>query len=388
MLTGESLPVLRTPRARATHGPAARGPRHGLQRYDAAPRARPRAVVLATGMATELGRIAALSQRVDAGAARWSAGQAGRRLIALVAVGMGVAFIPLGTLRRRPVRSATPWTSRSACSSPTSPRACCRRSPWRSPSASRRLPAKAPWSSASPRRRDPRVDQRDLHRQDRHADAEPDAGGRAVDGRRDAGRTGATTAAPPTRCVARARRGRWSCNNATSTRRPRRPGDPTELALLPRRPAPGPVVPASTATAPAPVPLRPGPAPHVHRRPRRRPVRAARQGRPGGASSPAVHERVADGRRPAAGPTRRTAASSAGRRVGARTGLRVLAVADGALPDRRPPDATARSAEHELTLARVWWRWSTRRGRRSAAAVARCHRGRHPAASWSPATTG
>lgn len=57
------------------------------------------AVVFATGMRTELGRIAALSQRAghqDSPLERQVKRVA--RLIALVAVGMGLAFIPLGTL--------------------------------------------------------------------------------------------------------------------------------------------------------------------------------------------------------------------------------------------------------------------------------------------------
>lgn len=57
------------------------------------------AVVFATGMRTELGRIAALSQRVRPEESPLER-QVKRvaRLIAVVAVGMGVAFIPLGTL--------------------------------------------------------------------------------------------------------------------------------------------------------------------------------------------------------------------------------------------------------------------------------------------------
>lgn len=57
------------------------------------------AVVFATGMRTELGRIAALSQRVrheESPLERQVKRVA--RLIAVVAVGMGIAFIPLGTL--------------------------------------------------------------------------------------------------------------------------------------------------------------------------------------------------------------------------------------------------------------------------------------------------
>ena len=57
------------------------------------------AVVLRTGMHTELGRVAALSQRVGGEESPLQA-QVKRvaRLIAFVAVGVGVAFVPLGTL--------------------------------------------------------------------------------------------------------------------------------------------------------------------------------------------------------------------------------------------------------------------------------------------------
>ncbi|WP_063710870.1 cation-translocating P-type ATPase [Actinokineospora enzanensis] len=58
-----------------------------------------RAVVFATGMATELGRIAALTQRVDQDVSPLER-QVKRVawLIAAVAVGAGIAFLPLGTL--------------------------------------------------------------------------------------------------------------------------------------------------------------------------------------------------------------------------------------------------------------------------------------------------
>jgi magnesium-transporting ATPase (P-type) len=57
------------------------------------------ALVFATGMQTELGRIAALSQRVDRESSPLEKHvRRVARLIAIVAVGLGVAFIPLGTL--------------------------------------------------------------------------------------------------------------------------------------------------------------------------------------------------------------------------------------------------------------------------------------------------
>ena len=98
-LTGESLPVLRTA--------APRDHRHQplLEAHDllfsgtSCTEGEARAVVFATGMRTELGRIAALSQRVEQVESPLQH-QVKRvaRLIALVAVGMGLAFIPLGTL--------------------------------------------------------------------------------------------------------------------------------------------------------------------------------------------------------------------------------------------------------------------------------------------------
>jgi calcium-translocating P-type ATPase len=98
MLTGESLPVLRTPESRPPHGPL-------LEAHDLlfsgtnCTGGEATAVVFATGMRTELGRIAALSQRVKPDPSPLE-NQVKRvaRLIALVAVGMGIAFIPMGTL--------------------------------------------------------------------------------------------------------------------------------------------------------------------------------------------------------------------------------------------------------------------------------------------------
>ncbi|MGB8385578.1 MAG: cation-transporting P-type ATPase, partial [Dermatophilaceae bacterium] len=97
-LTGESLPVQRSVFAGETNVPL-------LQAADllfsgtSCTAGEATAVVFATGMRTELGRIAALSQRVghqdsplevQVKRVAW--------LIALVALGMGLAFVPLGTL--------------------------------------------------------------------------------------------------------------------------------------------------------------------------------------------------------------------------------------------------------------------------------------------------
>ncbi|HET8560765.1 MAG TPA: cation-transporting P-type ATPase [Marmoricola sp.] len=98
MLTGESFPVLRSAGAGHPHVPL-------LQASDllfsgtTCTEGEAVAVVHATGMRTEIGRIAALSQRVrheDSPLERQVKRVA--RLIALVAVGMGLAFLPLGTL--------------------------------------------------------------------------------------------------------------------------------------------------------------------------------------------------------------------------------------------------------------------------------------------------
>jgi len=98
MLNGESLPVLRTPEPRATHGPL-------LDAHDllfsgtTCTQGEALAVVHATGMSTELGRIAALSQRVKLEPSPLERQvKHVAKLIALVAVGMGLAFIPIGTL--------------------------------------------------------------------------------------------------------------------------------------------------------------------------------------------------------------------------------------------------------------------------------------------------
>lgn len=96
-LTGESLPVFRSAEGR----PFVKGPL--LQARDVVfsgsncTGGEATAVVYATGMRTELGRIAALSQRVGKEPSPLEQ-QVARvaRLIAIIAVGMGVAFIPVG----------------------------------------------------------------------------------------------------------------------------------------------------------------------------------------------------------------------------------------------------------------------------------------------------
>ena len=77
-LTGESAPV----RPRADRRSANRGAARGADLVFSgtlAPAARPRRSYSRPGCSTELGRIAALSQRVKASAARWSARSTGSR---------------------------------------------------------------------------------------------------------------------------------------------------------------------------------------------------------------------------------------------------------------------------------------------------------------------
>ena len=64
-LTGESQPVFRSAELARHDRAAARGARPRVQRHERASAARRRALVFATGMHTELGRIAALSERVE-----------------------------------------------------------------------------------------------------------------------------------------------------------------------------------------------------------------------------------------------------------------------------------------------------------------------------------
>ena len=105
-LTGESAPVDRAA------GPADEtAPR--LERSDlifsgtSCTAGEARALVQRTGMHTELGRVAALSQRVGVETSPLQQ-QVNRvaRLIAFVAVGVGIAFVPLGTLAGLPLRDA------------------------------------------------------------------------------------------------------------------------------------------------------------------------------------------------------------------------------------------------------------------------------------------
>jgi calcium-translocating P-type ATPase len=97
-LTGESQPVLRAPRLHDVRGPLLEA-RDLVFSGTACISGEATALVYATGMQTELGRIAALTERVEVDESPLE--REVRRvawLIALVAVGVGLAFLPLGIL--------------------------------------------------------------------------------------------------------------------------------------------------------------------------------------------------------------------------------------------------------------------------------------------------
>ncbi|MEZ5100902.1 MAG: cation-transporting P-type ATPase [Thermoleophilia bacterium] len=97
-LTGESLPVARSAAAPETHGPLLDAPQLVFS-GTACTAGEARALVLATGMRTELGRIAALSERT--GQEESPLEQEVRRVawvIAVIASAIALAFLPLGTL--------------------------------------------------------------------------------------------------------------------------------------------------------------------------------------------------------------------------------------------------------------------------------------------------
>ncbi|WP_299931475.1 cation-transporting P-type ATPase [uncultured Nocardioides sp.] len=97
-LTGESLPVLRSALPGPTSDPLLQA-RDLLFSGTVCTGGECTAVVHATGMRTELGRIAALSQRVEIEPSPLELQVSHvARLIAVVAVGTGLAFVPLGTL--------------------------------------------------------------------------------------------------------------------------------------------------------------------------------------------------------------------------------------------------------------------------------------------------
>lgn len=98
MLTGESVPVVRTSERPAVSGPPLEA-EDLLFSGTTCTQGNGVGVVLATGMHTEIGRIAALSQSVKSDASPLEQ-QVKRvaRVIALAGLGLALAFIPMGTL--------------------------------------------------------------------------------------------------------------------------------------------------------------------------------------------------------------------------------------------------------------------------------------------------
>jgi calcium-translocating P-type ATPase len=97
-LTGESLPAFRSAEFADAHVPLLQA-RELVYSGTACTGGEARALVFATGMRTEIGRIAALSERVEREESPLE--QQVKRvawLIAAVAVAVGIAFVPLGTL--------------------------------------------------------------------------------------------------------------------------------------------------------------------------------------------------------------------------------------------------------------------------------------------------
>lgn len=178
-LTGESAPV-----TRAADGPDDQVPL--LQAADvvfsgtACTGGAAQGVVTATGMRTELGRIAALSQRVgrDESPLEHQVKRVAW-LIALVAVGAGVAFLPIGLAAGLSLAAAASFAIGLLVANvpegllPTITLAL-------AVGVREMGPPRRPGQTAV-RGGDTRVHDRDLHRQDRHPDPEPDARHRGMD---------------------------------------------------------------------------------------------------------------------------------------------------------------------------------------------------------------
>ena len=177
-------------------------------------------VVFATGMQSQLGRVAALSEHVgDEESPLQRQVRKVAWLIALVAVIAGVAFVPLGTLvAGLPLGDAVIFAIGLLVANvpegllPTITLALA--------VGVRRLARRAPWSSGSAQsRRSAR--HRHLHRQDRHADREPDAAGVRVD-RAGQGRLRGRPAACLVCGAGAARERRGGVQHGTARRRRRR----------------------------------------------------------------------------------------------------------------------------------------------------------------------
>ncbi|HEX4837655.1 MAG TPA: cation-transporting P-type ATPase [Solirubrobacteraceae bacterium] len=178
-LTGESVPALRSAELQDSDVPRLAA-RDLIFSGTSATGGEAHAVVFATGMHTELGRIAALSERVKAQPSPLE--RQVRRvawLIAAIAVGMAVAFVPLAIFGAGLAEGQRRVCRRPACGE----RARGSAAGDHTRARGRREPARTPWRArqAPERRGDARLDRRDLHRQDRNAHREQDATGGGVD---------------------------------------------------------------------------------------------------------------------------------------------------------------------------------------------------------------
>ena len=210
MLNGESLPVLAyTGTAGAPTGRCSTRTTSLFSGTTCTGRARHWRSSTPRGCRTELGRIAALSATGEGRApARWSGrSSTSRRLIALVAVGMGLAFIPIGTLVTGLSLPRHPGL-RDRAAGRERPRGTAADDHARAGSGGARAGPRGRAREADLRRRDPGVHERDLYRQDRHADR--GTGCRCSDaGATTASGTSPTRTTPPPGLVRRgARRGR------------------------------------------------------------------------------------------------------------------------------------------------------------------------------------
>ena len=163
MLTGESMPVFRAADLLDPHVPLLLA-RDIVFSGTTCTAGEARAVVFATGMHTEIGRIAALTERVTSEESPLE-GQVRRVawLIALIAVLTGLAFIPIATLVAGLSLSAGVVFAVGLLG-----RQCSRGAAARDHSGPRGRGARTGWPrrcrETAQRRRDARFDERDLHR--------------------------------------------------------------------------------------------------------------------------------------------------------------------------------------------------------------------------------
>ena len=247
---------------------------------------------------------------------------------------------------------------------------------------------------AAERGRDARLDDRHLHRQDRHADREPDARGPRLDAARRARprgtRSTSTRRSRPTRCSgsSAARSRPASTAELARERTGKSRGEATEIGLLEAARALGIDVAVARREHARRKLFRFDPKLRlmstVDERDGRQPDRA-REGRARGGARP-----LDDDRRP---PTTTGRSTDADRDAGARRaralraqGLRVLAVARRRLPDGAEPPDAPRGRRARARACSASSRCSTRRGPRSPTPSPAATRPAS-ASSSSPATT-